>query len=89
VGEALGILRYSRKRVARDLSGLMNSVVANAQQKQPGVDVDELVVARAVVDEAPPMKRSRHASLGRVFPVLKRACHVTIDVDVPKKARVG
>ncbi len=36
-----------------------------------------------VVDEAPPLKRSRHQAMGRVFPVRKRACHVTIDLDIP------
>ncbi len=83
VGEALTILRHSPKRVARDLGKLMNSAVANAQQRDPNVNVDDLVVARAVVDEAPPMKRSRHRAMGRVFRVLKRACHVTIDLDGP------
>ncbi len=83
VGEALKILRFSPRRVARDVGKLMNSAVANAQQRDPNVNVDELVVARAVVDEAPPMKRSRQRAMGRVFRVLKRACHVTIDLDGP------
>ena len=74
VGDALTILRYSPKRVARDLWKLMNSAVANAQQRNPSLDLDELLVSRAVVDEAPPLKRSRHQAMGRVFPVLKRAC---------------
>ena len=60
VGDALTILRYSPKRVARDLWKLMNSAVANAQQRDPSLDLDELLVSRAVVDEAPPLKRSRH-----------------------------
>ncbi len=85
VGDALTILRYSPKRVARDLWKLMNSAVANAQQRDPSLDLDELLVSRAVVDEAPPLKRSRHQAMGRVFPVLKRACHVTVDLDVSGK----
>lgn len=88
VGEALTILRYSPKRVARDLGKLVNSALANAQQADPNVDVDRLFVARAVVDDAPPLRRSRHQSMGRVFPIHKRACHVSIDLDVPaSKAR--
>jgi large subunit ribosomal protein L22 len=82
VGDALSILHYSRKRVARDLEKLLRSALANAQQKDAGVDVDLLFVARATVDEAPPAKRSRHRAMGRVFPILKRACHVRIDLDV-------
>jgi large subunit ribosomal protein L22 len=83
VGDALSVLRYSPRRVARDLGKLVNSALANAQQIDPSVDVDALVVTRAVVDDAPPLKRSRHQSMGRVFPVRKRACHVTIGLDVP------
>ena len=81
VGDALVILRFSPKLVARDVEKLLNSAVANAQQKDANVDVDRLVVSRATVDNAPPLKRSRHQAMGRVFQVLKRACHVTIDLD--------
>jgi len=81
VEDALTVLRYSRKLVARDVAKLIRSALANAQQKDPNLDVDRLVVARAVVDAAPFLRRSRHQSMGRVFPVLKRACHVTIDLD--------
>jgi large subunit ribosomal protein L22 len=82
VEDALAILRHSPKRVARDVSKVVSSALANAQQSDPNVDVDRLVVTRAVVDDAPPLKRSRHQSMGRVFPVHKRACHVSIDLDV-------
>lgn len=88
VGDALSILRFSPKLVARDVEKLLRSAVANAQEKNPDLDVDELVVARAVVDPAPPMKRSRHQAMGRVFPVIKRACHVSVGLDVPA-SKVG
>ena len=71
------------KRVAKDLEKLVRSALANAQQQDPNLDVDQLRVSRACVDEAPPLKRSRHQSMGRVFPVLKRACHVTVGLDIP------
>ena len=83
VGEALTILHYSPKRVAVDLEKLLKSAVANAQHKDAGVDVDELVVSRATVDVAPSAKRIQHRAMGRVFQILKRSCHVTIDLDVP------
>jgi large subunit ribosomal protein L22 len=83
VEEALTILRHSRKRVAKDVGKLVSSALANAQQSDPNVDVDRLVIARMVVDDAPIVKRSRHQSMGRVFPVHKRACHISIDLDVP------
>ena len=87
VGDALAILRFSPKRVARDLEKVVRSALANAQQKDPKLDVDRLVVARAVVNEGPPMKRARHRSMGRLYRILKRSCHVTIDLDMKAAAR--
>lgn len=83
VNEALSILDFSPKRVARDLEKLIKSALANAQQKDPGVDVDSLVVSRATVDDGPPLKRIRHQSMGRIYRVLKRSCHVTVELGVP------
>jgi large subunit ribosomal protein L22 len=68
---------------------LLRSALANAQHKDPAVDVDRLVLKRAFVDAAPSLKRSRAAGMGRVFPVLKRACHVTIEIDMSKRAGSG
>ena len=82
VGDAQTILRLSPKRVAKDLLKVVASALANVQQREPSLDVDRLVVARAVVDEAPPLKRARHTTMGRVFSVRKRSCHVTIDLDL-------
>ena len=62
VGEALANLRYSRKLVARDLEKLLQSALANAQQKDPKLDVDRLGVAKATVDDGPPQKRARARS---------------------------
>jgi large subunit ribosomal protein L22 len=85
VNDAISLLRFSPKRVAKDLEKLLQSAVANARQKDQGLDVDRLVVQRATVDDAPPMKRIRHTSMGRVFRVLKRSCHVTIGLDAPAR----
>jgi large subunit ribosomal protein L22 len=85
VGDALTILHFSQKLVARPLEKLLKSAVANAEVKDPEVDMDDLVVVHAVVDEAPPLKRSRHRAMGRVFRILKRSCHVTIGLDIPLK----
>ena len=89
VGDALSVLRFSRKRVARDLEKVVRSALANAQQKDPKVDVDRLIVARAVVNEGPPQKRARHRSMGRLYRILKRTCHVTIDLDMKTAGRSG
>jgi large subunit ribosomal protein L22 len=60
----------------------MKSAVTNAQQKDPKLDVDRLVVRRVTVDEGPPGKRVRQRSMGRIYRILKRSCHVTVGLDV-------
>ncbi len=82
VGEALAFLRYSRKLVAKDIEKLLQSALANAQQKDPKLDVDRLIVARANVDEGPPQKRARARSMGRIYRILKKSSHVSIALDV-------
>ena len=87
VGEALAYLRYSRKLVAKDLEKLLQSALANAQQKDPKLDVDRLVVAKATVDEGPPQKRARARSMGRIYRILKKSSHVSIALELtPPKA---
>jgi large subunit ribosomal protein L22 len=89
VEDALGILHYSPKRVSKQLEKLLKSAVANAQQKDPELDVDRLLICQALVNEAPTMRRSRNRAMGRIFPILKRACHVRFDLDVTRSAAPG
>lgn len=81
VDQALDLLRYSPKAVARDLRKLVESALANAKRAEAGVDVDRLVVAEIHVDGGPSQKRIRHRAMGRVFRILKRTCHVTVQLE--------
>ena len=81
VGPALSVLRHSPKAVARDVEKLLRAAVANAQQGEDRVDVDRLYVSKAFVDSGPTEKRIRHRAMGRVFRILKRRCHVTLQLD--------
>ncbi|HHN73840.1 MAG TPA: 50S ribosomal protein L22 [Acidobacteria bacterium] len=84
VGEALGILKTSPKRVARSLEKLLNSAIANAENREERIDVDRLYVSKIWVDKGPQEKRGRAGTMGRFFPVLKRRSHVTIELDLRK-----
>jgi large subunit ribosomal protein L22 len=81
VEEALDLLRYNPKAVARDLRKLVESALANAKNAEAGVDVDRLVVADIHVDGGPSLKRIRYRAMGRVFRILKRTCHVTVQLE--------
>ena len=81
VGEAVKILRFSPKRAAKQIAECLNSAIANAQEKDTMIDVDDLVVSKAVIDEGPTMKRIRPRAMGRAFRILKRFKHITIELS--------
>src|SRR5204863_9992693 len=86
VEEALAILRFTRKASAKDLEKLLRSAVANAENKEAGADVDELVVSRIYVNEGPREKRIQPAPMGRAYQIQKRKAHVTVHVSDEVKA---
>src|SRR5215210_3603313 len=86
VEEALNILRFTRKGVAKDLEKLLRSAVANAEQTENAPDVDELVVSRIYVNEGPREKRIQPAPMGRAYQIIKRKSHVTVHVSDEVKA---
>jgi len=85
VGEALTILHFSEKKKASGLvEKVLRSAIANAQQKSPNLDVDELVVRRIQVDGGPAQRRIRPAPQGRAYRVLKRTSHIHIFLEEKK-----
>jgi large subunit ribosomal protein L22 len=88
VNDAVAILRHTRKVAARDVLKTLRSAVANAEQKEARIDVDELVVTRITVDKGPQEKRVRPAPMGRAYRVLHRKSHLTIELsDAGAEAR--
>jgi large subunit ribosomal protein L22 len=57
----------------------LNSAIANAENNN-GMDIDELSVTAAFVDEGPIMKRMRARAKGRGNRILKRTSHITVTV---------
>jgi large subunit ribosomal protein L22 len=84
VPEADAILRFSKKRAARQIHKVLRSAVANAQQaaqrQNTPFDADTLRVSYAVVNEGQTLKRFTAAAMGRGTPILKRTSHVEIRV---------
>lgn len=85
VNEAYAILKFSKKAATRPIEKTLRSAVANAQQRADDsgsfLDVDELVVREAFVNEGRTMKRFRARAMGRASPIMKRTSHVTIVVN--------
>jgi large subunit ribosomal protein L22 len=80
VEEALNILKFTPKRSALIVSKTLRTAVANAENTQ-SVDVDQLDVKQAQVDEAGMWKRFTPRAQGRATRIRKRLSHVTIVLD--------
>ena len=79
VEEAAAILRFLPNAAARDVAKVLKSATANAENNF-NLSADELIVARAVADDGPTLKRYRPRAQGRTFQILKRTSHITVAV---------
>lgn len=84
VQEAANILALTKKSAARHVDKLLKSAIANAENREEGVDLDRLYVKRVFVDRGPMLKRLQPAPMGRAFRILKRQSHLTITLDTRK-----
>ena len=85
VNEAYSLLQFSKKAAAIPVQKTLKSAVANAQDKASrdgdSVDVDDLFVSQAFVDEGPTLRRWRAAAMGRAMPRRRRTSHITLVVE--------
>jgi len=81
VPEARTILMFSTRAVAQDVEKVLRSAVANAESR-PDLhwNGDDLVIVRATADEGPTLKRHRPRARGRASAIMKRTCHITIEL---------
>jgi large subunit ribosomal protein L22 len=84
VSEAFSILNFTKKRVTHDVEKILRSAVSNAEQKAEHLDVDDLVVSRAFVNEGPRQKRVRPAPMGRAYRYQRRTSSITVVVAAPE-----
>ena len=79
-GAALNTLRTTNKRIAPTVEKVLQSAIANVQDRFEHVDVDRLIVSEAYVNEGPRMKRIRPAPMGRAYRYQRRMAHIVIKV---------
>jgi large subunit ribosomal protein L22 len=82
--DALQSLRYTPKRAAKHIEKVLRSAIANAERKADDagapLDVDQLYVNKAFVNEGSRWKRLRPAPMGRAFRYQKRTAHIFVGV---------
>ena len=77
VPEARTLLDFSARGAARDISKLIASAAANAENNHELV-ADDMRIAEIQVDEGPTLKRWRARARGRATRIEKRTSHVSV-----------
>jgi len=90
VNRAMEVLEFNPRRGAYLFKQVLKSAVANASQES-GVNVNQLVVAQAYVDDGPLLHRpmGRFVARGRWHPIRKRTSHLHIVLGQPAAGGEG
>ena len=80
INAALNILKFSNKRVSKEVLKTLNSAVANAENNN-NLDIDKLFVKEAYVGKSLRMKRFRPMSKGRPFHIIKPFSRLTLVLE--------
>ena len=83
VDDARRVLRFNDRAASTTVAKVLDSAIANAEHNR-GLPADELVVARAWVDEGPTLRRFRPRAMGRATRIRKRTCHISVVVGRPE-----
>ena len=80
VNTAINQLKFSKKRISRNILKVLNAAIANAENNKQ-LDIDKLFVKEAYVGKSLRMKRWRPRAKGRAASIIKPFSKVTIIVE--------
>ena len=80
VNYAINQLKFSEKRVSRNVLKVLNAAIANAENNKQ-LDIDKLFIKEAFVGKSLRMKRWRPRAKGRAGSIIKPFSKVTIIVE--------
>ena len=80
VNNAINQLKFSQKRVSRNVLKVLNAAIANAENNKQ-LDIDKLFVKEAFVGKSLRMKRWRPRAKGRAGSIIKPFSKITIIVE--------
>ena len=83
--EALDVLRFAPQAASEQVGKVLASAMANAENNKK-LDIRDLYISQAYVDEGPTNKRFRPRAQGRAFRIRKRTSHITIVVEAAAPA---
>lgn len=76
--EAISILSLTQKKASYLVEKVLSSAMANAKQRDAGIDPERLYIKEAYVDEGPRLRRFRARAMGRASRIIRRTSHITI-----------
>lgn len=85
VGEAISILKFTPRAGSPIIEKVLMSAIANAEHNYD-LNLENLYVSEAYVNEGPTMKRYRPRARGSASPINKRTSHITIVVSEKEEA---
>lgn len=88
VDKALNILNFTPRIAAVHMAKTLKAAVANilSVEGTSNLHPEDLSISRIIVDEAPTAKRIKFQSMGRVFRIRKRYCHLSIFLEADREA---
>ena len=84
VSNAVNQLKFSHKRISKNVLKVLNAAVANAENNKQ-LNIDNLFVKEAFVGKSLSMKRFRPRAKGRASSIIKPFSKLTIIVEERKK----
>ena len=85
---ALNILAFSKKRISNEITKILKSAIANAENNHQ-LDIDKLIVKEATVGKSMVLKRFRPRARGRSGKILKPFSKVKILVQEKEKEKTN
>jgi large subunit ribosomal protein L22 len=86
IEDALKQLAVMERRASLVVLKTLRQAIANAINNHQ-LSLDELKIKNIVVDVAPTYKRWRAVSRGRAHTILKRSCHIKVELEKKKLAK--
>lgn len=89
VEKALNVLNFTPKIAAHHMAKTLKAAVANrlSVEGTANLDPEHLVVKTVEVGAGPTAKRISYRSMGRVYRIRKRYCHLNIYLEVDKRKK--
>tara|TARA_Y100001970_G_C14164329_1_gene820392 strand:+ start:932 stop:1303 length:372 start_codon:yes stop_codon:yes gene_type:complete len=88
VSQAINILKFSQKRISKNVLKVLNAAIANAENNKQ-LDIDNLFIKEAYVGKSLTMKRFRPRAKGRAASIKKPFSKLTIVVEERENNKKG